>query len=49
MDKKKLHLINILYTCKLDGVSCLIINKDNKLRAYTRGNGKVGTDNFSFN
>lgn len=29
---------------KLDGVSCLLIYKDNKLSLYTRGDGTVGAD-----
>ncbi len=41
---KKVTSDKYIIQCKLDGVSCLIINKDNKLKAYTRGNGKVGTD-----
>src|SRR3990167_7745484 len=29
---------------KLDGVSCLLTNKNNKLSLYTRGDGVVGAD-----
>lgn len=31
-------------TPKLDGVSCLLVIKDSKIKLYTRGNGKVGSD-----
>ncbi len=34
---KKVTSDKYIIQCKLDGVSCLIINKDNKLKAYTRG------------
>ena len=33
---------------KLDGVSCLAIFKDNKIKLYTRGDGIVGADISSF-
>lgn len=29
---------------KLDGVSCLVVYKDSKIRMYTRGDGEVGSD-----
>lgn len=31
-------------TEKLDGISCLITNTNNKIKIYTRGNGKEGMD-----
>jgi len=31
-------------TEKLDGISCLIINNNNEIKIYTRGNGKEGID-----
>lgn len=33
-----------VYSDKLDGVSALLINIDNKLKLYTRGDGYKGTD-----
>ena len=33
-----------VYSDKLDGVSALLINKDNKLNLYKRGDGNIGTD-----
>jgi DNA ligase (NAD+) len=56
MDKIKSGDINLLnkwinnnrksyvYSDKLDGVSALLINKDNKLNLYTRGDGIIGSD-----
>ena len=29
---------------KLDGVSCLLVNKNNKINLYTRGDGHIGAD-----
>lgn len=31
-------------SAKLDGVSCLLVNKGNSLNLYTRGDGEVGAD-----
>lgn len=48
MDKKKIinkSLKNVVVTDKLDGVSCLIHQKPNKIpKLYTRGNGEYGRD-----
>ena len=33
-----------MITDKEDGISCLLVNKDNSTYLYTRGNGKEGTD-----
>ena len=48
MDKKKIinkTLENVVITDKLDGVSCLIHQKPNKIpKLYTRGNGEYGRD-----
>lgn len=48
MDKKKIinkPLKNVVITDKLDGVSCLIDQKPNKIpKLYTRGNGEYGRD-----
>lgn len=46
MDKKKTFVEreNIIVSDKLDGVSCLIVKKNEKISMYTRGNGEYGKD-----
>ena len=40
----KFNTSNYILEYKLDGVSCLLIIKNSKIKLYTRGNGKVGSD-----
>lgn len=40
LDKKSALQIQ----CKLDGVSCLIVKKEKTFKAFTRGNGREGSD-----
>lgn len=35
---------DVVLSDKLDGVSCLLVNENNVLRLYTRGNGSFGKD-----
>lgn len=38
------HVNSFLVQEKLDGVSCLYVYDNSKIRLYTRGNGTIGTD-----
>lgn len=42
--KKENRANNYVISAKLDGVSCLLVNKDGVLNLYTRGDGEVGAD-----